>query len=235
MINYLLLGGVIFFSIGAWANQNYSAIDGQAIKIQASMNDLTRIKIKNGKVASVWGSAGDLDFKVEKAVGEIYLRPLNLGVSALSFFLKDSFNNTYTIVASLKKIPAQTVEIAPLTQSNRQLEKKYQSMPLVKRLKALFKAMALGQSDQFSLEKMDQKISWWQEGKLSQIATYLDQDLVGEIFLLENTSKNPMRMQEEEFLPLKSGVMAVAIAKSSLETGEQTKIFVVRKNSAINQ
>ena len=235
MKNYLLLGGVIFFSIGAWANQNYSAIDGQAIKIQASMNDLTRIKIKNGKVASVWGSAGDLDFKVEKAVGEVYLRPLNLGVSALSFFLKDSFNNTYTIVASLKKIPAQTVEIVPLTQSNRQLEKKYQSMPLVKRLKALFKAMALGQSDNFSLEKMDKKIAWWKEARLSQVATYLDQDLVGEVFLLENTTKGQMQMQEEEFLPLKGGVMAIAIAKSAIEAGEKTKIFVVRKTSAINQ
>lgn len=216
----------------ATSAQEFRVKDGETITIKLSSKELTRIAIQgDGRLDKVWGSAGVLEIEPDKDQGEIFVRPSPQAPTSFSFFVRDDLGGTYTIVATQHDIPSETIILkpaAPRKSIGRGSE--YRSTPFVERVKRVIKGMALGDSiDGYSFEDLEQGVPLWAETEIVLRRVYTGYDLLGEIYTIKNVSKKEMTIHEREFMDFGHEVQAVALERLSLDEGESTFLYVVRK------
>lgn len=235
MIRLLFAGLVFIFSNALLANQVFEVKDGDRVSVTLSSQDLTRIMIEGvGKITDVRGSAGHLSIEPDKKKGEIYVKPISQKLKS-SFFISDSFGNTYTIVAAQADVPAQTVIFKPkgIQRGASQYQRRFKSYALKKQVGELGKAMSRDvEVDGFELlrEKEPVIINLWKEVEFALIRTYSGDDLKGQVFVLTNVTNDTLKLHEKEFLHVgRSKVIASSIAKHSLKPGESTFVFLVKE------
>lgn len=216
----------------ASAAQEFKVKDGDTITVKISSRELTRVTVDGeGRLDKVWGSAGILEIQPDKDKGEIFVRPSRSAPAAFSFFVRDDMGATYTVVAQQHDIPSETIVLKPAA-SRKSVGRgsEYRSAPYVDRVKRLFKGMALGESiDGYSYDDSEQEVPLWAETSIVLRRIYTGQDLLGEIYTIENISEKEMHFHEREFMDFGTRVQAVALERLSLGKGESTFLYVVRK------
>lgn len=103
------------------------------------------------------------------------------------------------------------------------------AMSYQRHIKDLMLSMADSETDDASIDatEVHQQIPLWKEGTLILEKRYVDGDMVGEKYTLQNTSGTDMKISEPELL--RKGVLGVAISNHSLESGQRTTLFIVRE------
>ena len=232
----LLIATAIFMMLFipglATAAQEFKVKDGDTITVKISSRELTRITISGeGRLEKVWGSAGILEIQPDKDKGEIFVRPTNVAPAALSFFVRDDMGSTYTVVAQQHDIPSETIVIKPSTQrKSKSRSSKYRSTPFVETVKRLMKSMALGDSlDGYSYDDVESEVELWAETEITLRRIYSGYELLGEVYTIKNISDEEMNFHEREFLDFGDRVQAAALERLSLNKGESTFLYVVRK------
>lgn len=224
---------VAFFSAGlALAQQSFKVKDGDTVAVDISARELTRIAVaKEGRLDSVFGAAGTIEVQPDIERGEVFIRPLPNAPAVLSFFARDDTGGTYTIVATQRNIPSQTIMLDPARrQLHMQGAQRDRSVPIVDRVKLLMKGMANNEDlEGYYREDVDQVVPLWHETKIRLQHYYETLDLFGEVYSLENVSPNAMTFHESEFMDFGDKVLAVALESLALEPGERTRLYVVRR------
>lgn len=218
----------------SWGIQKFVVTDGDVIKVKFSAHEITRIAVEGGRVEKLWGSAGIFETQTDKKEGDLFLRATAAAANAVSFFVRDSFGSTYTIIAEQEDIPSQTIILAPTNRSSKVEREKFKNRPLIISIKELVKIMVQegkkSGEDQgrYEVSESSEEIKLWKEAKLVQLKTYRMEKLLGEVFELKNTSKEEMQLTESEFLNFRPNILAVAIEMLGLKQNEVTKIYIIR-------
>lgn len=186
-------------------------------------------------------SSGELILECDRDKGEIYVRPADgrLGENrkALALFVA-SAHATYTLMLRRADMPADTIVIRDRkVQSQQQVAAsprtpgKPRSTP-IRAMKALLLAMAspLAASD-FRMAEVNRQVAWWKEADLVLLRRFEGRDLLGEQYLLRNTSANPLVLSEQEFDRESARVLGVAIETHQLAPAQSTTVYVIRRGN----
>lgn len=230
-LKLLITSILLSYSVIVFGVQKIVVTDGEIIKIKLSEKELTRIAVDGGRIDKLWGATGILETQTDKKDGEIFLRPSSSAAKVFSFFIRDNFGSTYTMVADQVDIPSHTILLSPTNRLSNFDKEKFKNRGLVSQIKQLIKVMANpgDESKKIDSKEHNEEIRLWKESKITLIKSYELEKIKGEVFTIKNISKEEMQLRENEFLNFRPNVLAVAIDKSNLKQEEETKLYIVRR------
>lgn len=223
----------VFFgliSAAALAAQQLSVEDGKSYSIKVSANELTRIVVKQGRIAKAWANTNAWRLEPDKSSGEIFVRGVSTPRKAFSFFIKDSFGNTYTLVAQPFDVPSETVELEPKTRklAGDAAQEARSSQSYVGGLKVLLRDLASGNTKSYFCKESGEEVPLWNEAKINLLTQCDNGFLQGDVYLLNNVSSGDMVLSEKEFAHFGRDVRAVALEHLQLKAGQGTRLYIVR-------
>jgi conjugal transfer pilus assembly protein TraK len=232
-MNKILWVFLLCFSTNIFAMQKYTVADGDSIKIKVSSNDLTRIKMASGRIDAVWGLNENFTYKADRGKGELFIRPIKNSKLVSSFFVKDGFGSVYSVIAEQHGIPAETVVLKSLSKvearSGSSSSSRNRSSSQINQIKKLVKSMALNESiTSYSRQVKNEEIKLWRDIKIFLTATYVGRKLEGEIYLIQNMSKDIHTFHESEFKQFGENARFSGLDNLRLSPAESTKLYIVR-------
>ncbi len=212
---------------GAHALQIIDPVEGHNSFIKISAKELTRIAVENGKLSSLIVSDGELIVEKDADRGQIFIRPLILN-KPINVRLITSSGRTYSMVMQAVDIPQEDIIVREATQKGEKAAgSESKATSHVAAMKALITTMANPEpAASADIKKMNQEITLWEGTKFFLTATYQSRNMVGEKYRLHNTSKDTLRIAEQELF--RKGVMAVAIENLIIDPGQSTNVYVIR-------
>lgn len=178
-------------------------------------------------------SAGELIIECDRDKGEIYVRPVGESAKPVNLFVS-SANATYTLLLRRADVPADTIVIRDHTP--KALKSPTAQAPVgpapnpVRAMKAMLVAMA---SDlvppDIQVEETHAAVPLWAEARFTQVRRFEGRGLIGEAFLLQNISLDPMVLAEPEFDREGGNVAGIAIEHHNLRPGDTTRVYVIRR------
>jgi len=180
--------------------------------------------------------AGEFIVECDRDKGEVYIRPVGRTTKPVNLFIS-SAQATYTLLLHRSDTPADTIVIRDTSAKPFKPEAPTQgpagtSANHVRAMKALLVAMA---SDRVPadvrIEEVNRPVPLWVEAGFFLMRRYEGRGLLGEKYLLRNTSAALMVLAEQEFDRDGAQVMGVAIENHNLQPGESTTVFVIRQEN----
>lgn len=236
-MNYLnqifrgLFAALLFLvaSLG-FAAQKVGVEDGGSYVIKVSANELSRLTVERGRIEKVWSVNTAWDVKADKESGELFVRPRDGARKAFSFFVKDSFGNTYTLIATPYDIPSETVMLQPKRRAGAALAKRdaLAEQPYLQQLKTIIKDMVAGHFEPYLCEEVNQEVPLWKETKITLAHQCESFNLEADVYRIANVSGKELVMSEREFAGFGVDVQAVALDRLVLQPEEWTTLYIVR-------
>ena len=191
--------------------------------------------------------AGEVVVECDRDKGEIYIRPVpalageGQASKPVNLFIS-SAHATYTLILRRSDTPADTILIRDRTPSvprpGSDIEALHgpasRSANHVRAMKALLVAMASEPVPQdVRVDELNTPVRLWAEARFLLMRRYQTRSLVGEKYLLVNTSPSLMVLAEQEFDRPDSAnggqVLGVSIEHHQLRPGDGTHVFVIRR------
>ena len=237
LVGVALVGlGLAGIAEPALADQNVLAADNGTVRCDASLKDLTRITLKDDQFASVskiqTGSAAE-DFQVvnEPLRGDIYLS-VGSGFSrpSISFFGTTKKGFVYKFVCAVAGSEAKQVFVANADSEHPAAVGERWPVGLSDHEGAarLISAMYV----QKPVEGFD--ITWRPLApvnvgslKVQLVGQYSGSSLTGKLLKLANTGNKSVTLSEDQVAP--ADALAVSLAQSKLEAGQETTAFVIMR------
>lgn len=98
-----------------------------------------------------------------------------------------------------------------------------------KTILSLIKAIAESKlPNNVTAEEVNKPYSMWQETTVTHTKNFTTGTLVAMEFLLKNNTQSSLKISEKEFYLFEKNVAAVAIEKPEIESGQTTKVFIVK-------
>lgn len=216
-----------------FALQTIHLEDGEAVAVNISALETTRIAVKDGRITKVWGAEANLQVLPDNDSGELFVLPLTDAQATFSFFIRDQEDNTYTLRATQADIPSETIMLVAkqqATSTSPEMPMALRDEPYVQRIKRLIKGMAKQRMviDGFKKVSVNESIALWQEIDLVLRERFLSRHMIGEVYRLTNVTDKEMVLEEREFLTFGQGVKAVAIEQMILQPKQTTDVYLVR-------
>jgi type-F conjugative transfer system secretin TraK len=221
-------------SVSSYAVQRFSVADGDQVEIKISMQDVSRLAMKGeGRLKKIWSPENYLDLKPDKVQGEAYFKAAVGAPRTFSFFARDDFGNTFTIVATQSRIPSQTIILEPLNRQEKTVaDTNRKSLPYKKSVNFLFKGMFLGKDiPGYSIADLNEPVPVWAETNIRLVKTYISHKFQGEVYEIKNISKAKLDFHESEFFSFGDYVLAAGLEHLSLGVNQVTKLYVVRSKA----
>ncbi|MGA7950936.1 MAG: type-F conjugative transfer system secretin TraK [Thiobacillaceae bacterium] len=215
----------IAWPLSASALQIVDVADGVTAYAKIAADELTRLSIAEGRIASWYVPKGKLVIEKDAKGGQLYVRPLDRS-AVVSMFITSGNGATYALTMQPLAMPSESVVLRE-GGPRKSLAAIDRAGSLVTSIKDLMLTMA---SDRIPLDtavhESGQEFRLWQGSRLTLVRSWLGQTLMGERFDLTNTSSTPMHLLEQEFF--KPGVLAISVETLNLAPGDTTRVFVVR-------
>lgn len=239
LVGAALVGlGFVGIAEPALADQNVLAADNGTVRCDASLKDLTRITLQDDQFASVskiqTGSTAE-DFQVvnEPLRGDIYLS-VGSGFSrpSISFFGTTKKGFVYKFVCAVAGSEAKQVFVANADTEHPAAVGERWPAGLSDQESAarLISAMYV----QKPVEGFD--ITWRPLApvnvgslRVQLVGQYSGMSLTGKLLKLANTGTRPVTLTEDQVAP--ADALAVSIAQSKLDVGQETTAFVIMRSA----
>ena len=211
-----------------YAKTIYEAQNGDTINATISANDLTRIEISGQKIIKDFSSA-NVSKRITKPLGQIYLVP-NLNTT-FNLYIVSDIGNTYNLhLTPSKKVGGDSIIIKPVDVT-KPAPTKNTNLPMssyIRNINYLLQVMYLNKDDdgRYNVSNISQAISTYNDLDSVLLRKYNDDNLIGYVLLLKNTSKNKILLTEAEFYA--PHTLAIAIENSNLLSNDFTRVFIVK-------
>lgn len=195
--------------------------------------------------------AGEVVIECDRDKGEIYVRPVpalageGQASKPVNLFVS-SAHATYTLILRRSDTPADTILIrdrsaslhrpGSISESGSEAfhGPSSRSANHVRAMKALLVAMVSEAVPQdVRVDDLNTPVRLWAEARFLLTRRYQTRSLVGEKYLLVNTSPSLMVLAEQEFdrpdSPSGGQVLGVSIEHHQLRPGDSTHVFVIRR------
>jgi conjugal transfer pilus assembly protein TraK len=226
--------GLLASAQPAFADQNLIVADNGTVHCEASLKDLTRISLKDDQFASVskvqTGNPAE-DFQVvnEPSRGDIYLSvATGFARPTISFFGTTRKGYVYKFVCTVTGSDAKQIFVAnaDIDQPRPVGEHWPANLSTQETAAKLIAAMYA----QKPVEGYD--ITWRALApvnvggiKVQMVGQYAGPSLTGKLLKLSNAGTKPVTLSEDQVGP--ANAIAISIANSKLEAGQETTAFVV--------
>ena len=244
-------------SLECAAAQRKEVWDGVAVEAVISQLEVTRIRVEHAMISGVVGKiqsasgcgaptentpitsqpqqpqtpAAEMSVTCDLAKGEIYVRPLGEGKRPINLFVSTD-RATYTLVLRRADIPSDTITLfdpASRAMASRADGARPRQAGHVKNIKAMVRAMAATRTpDDIQVEDVNVPLQLWREASFTLMRNYRGRGLLGERYLLTNTSAAPLTVTEQEFDREGANVQAVSVENHNLRPGDTTWVYVIR-------
>lgn len=194
--------------------------------------------------ATAINPAGEVVLECDRDKGEVYIRPVGTSDKPINLFVA-SATATYTLVLRRADVPADTIvlrdrtprALRPATAPQPEAAPPGPAPSHIRAMKAMLVAMA---SDRvpadIRVEDVQRPIRLWAEAELFLLRLFDGRGWIGELYALRNVSAAPMVLAEPEFDRPDSAsggeVAGVAIERHTLQPGERTRVYVIRRGGA---
>lgn len=245
-------------SLECAAVQRKEVRDGVAVEAVISEREVTRIRVEDGMISGVVGkiqsasgcsvpadngpataqlaqpstALAEMSVTCDLAKGEIYVRPLGEGKRPINLFVSTD-HATYTLVLRRADIPSDTITLfdpASRATASRAGGARPRQAGHVKDIKSMVRAMVASRTpDDIQVEDVKVPLQLWQEASLTLMRSYRGRGLLGERYLLTNTSVAPLTVTEQEFDREGANVLGVAVENLNLRPGDATWVYVIRR------
>lgn len=176
--------------------------------------------------------SGELVLECDRDKGEVYIRPVGTSIKPVNLFIS-SAQATYTLLLRRSDTPADTIVIRDPSARSVKADAPGpagSSASHIRAMKAMLVAMASDRvPNDVRVEEVNRPIPLWLEARFSLMRRYAGRGLLGEKYLLQNTSQALMVLAEQEFDREGDQVLGVAIENHNLQPGETTNVFVIRQ------
>ena len=215
---------LIIASAYSFALQTKMVLENQRVNIEVGINELNRILVENDRITQAFGVAGKFTIETEEETGQIFITPNQLGTMYLHLLTEKG--HTIDLALNSCQISPQTVllRLKDLKKTTSNLYYNANQSQVVE----LITAMASGKSYKgFTTSYESINIKTERDIKIQLIAKYIGENLIGEIYTLTNQSKEPITVQEKDFL-LEPGILAIALENQELVPKTSVKLFMVK-------
>ena len=224
----LLLGGL---TPSAWALQVLPVRDGETAFARIAADDLTRIALSEGRIQSWHAIKGRLAIEKNARTGQIYVRPLERGERASLFLTTDSVA-TYALTLQPVDMPAESLILKDPARRAAKPSVAEQADSRQRMVKSLALMMATDTlSGDMEVRERGETVRLWQGSRFVHQRSWLGAAVVADLFQLTNTGNTQLRVAEAELF--RPGVLAVGVENHALNSGESTRVFVIRQREGV--
>lgn len=221
--------GVLSLAISgaAMAVQKITVDDGKTYKVNVALTEASRITVEKGRIVRAWSMNTNWQVKEDKEAGDIYIKPANSTRKAFSFFVQDNYGNTYTLVAVPVDTPSETIVLKP-SKRIKSAKSSNVNQPYVQRSKGMIKDMVNGEEGSYVVTELHEEVPLWKEADIHLVKRFELNELMGEIYQIRNVSGAPMVFAEQEFANFGEGIVAIALERTEILSGDSGMLYVVR-------
>lgn len=225
----LLLAGAMLSAGPARSVQIVDAVDGATLYLKLSQREMTRIALDRGRIDAFRYLAGELVVESDDDSGQLFVTVPEGASKPVNAFLTTSAGHTVTLLLQPTDVPADAIIIRqPAGMSRDAAEPR--SAEHVAAQRSLIVALAANEVPRGAeLREVATPVLLWKEIGMTLRRMLLTETLVGERYLIDNRSSEPVTLEEQEFY--RPGVNAVGIERLSLAPGESSALYVVRKRN----
>ena len=217
-----------FFS-GAYALQLKSVKDNEAVLAKISSKDLSQIFVLNDRILNTRGINGAYELIKDEQQGVIFIKPsMAYQHKAFNIFLSTEQGHSYNLLLTPMDIPAENIELKPLSPANVQADRWERNSPYLETLIQLINNM---ENDLYPEGYAVIDINKCKANKITSNVTaelvtlYRGHHLQGEIWLIKNKGSETANLKLHNFF--KNGIRAVAIEDEVLAGGDETYVYKV--------
>lgn len=204
--------------------------DGSTIYAKLSKQEMTRLAVEHGRIASLRVREGELGIDADEDTGQVFLTVPDGASKPINGFLVTDNGNTYTLVLQIVDSPADSIIFKQPKARAAQTRNDFQSTSYDKAIKRLVTVMANDElPDDVQVKQSGRKLDLWQEASMTLETQYFIGDMVGERYTIANVSQAAMVLDEREFY--RKGVSVVALDQLNLAPGASTRLYVVREKA----
>jgi type-F conjugative transfer system secretin TraK len=203
--------------------------DNQTVMVKVSSNEPSRIFVAEDRISKVHGIEGAYDINKDENNGEIFIQPTPpYQHKVINLFISTEFGHSYTILLSPMDIPAENIELKPLSPAMKQADHWEKNAPYVQTLINLMNAMVDDEEPEgyAVVEQGASKSKKLPSGLTMRLLTiYQGNHLQGEIWEIKNESRNIMHLHPREFV--QENTLSSSIEDEVLNCGDETFLYRV--------
>lgn len=227
------LAAASLMSLNAHALQVMDGVEGKTLFVKVSTRDLNRISIEGGKVRLVKAADDSMIMgSADSETGQALIKPLVK--DTFGIFVFSQSGKTYSLVLEPQDIPGESIIIRePLinkaVKADNNVDK---ATSFESQIKFMMQALA-SELVPIGIEEIKtwKEVRLWRGSSFALERSLRTQFWIGEQYKLINNSNESMVLTEQEFYV--KGVMAVALTKQSLEPGESSLVYLVKRNEGV--
>jgi hypothetical protein len=228
----IALVALLAHPMAAFALQIITPLEGQNTYIKVSAKNDTRFVVQGGRIKSLLYADGELSVQKDEASGQAYIVPLvkDRPIAARLITAQDS---VWSLILQPVDIPSEDVILhdSKLEKASTSLASTGTTVGEVKKasVREMMHVMLKGDPPlSYEFKALNSEIKLWEGTRLRLLGEYRDRSgLVGELYLLDNTSTKPIELREQEFF--RRRVVGIAVVTHSLAAGANTRVLVVRE------
>jgi type-F conjugative transfer system secretin TraK len=226
--------------------------ESKSIEISISKQNLTRITVKDDRVANVFGITGEYVLEADEELGQVFIRPIALGGSP--FMVGGGTSKPIHLTLTTEKGHTQDLRLTPKDQAPEALileENKQETFLSQGSMTRMSAAQVSATRVSIARDEIEGLLQACQEMRIPlrykvaplDLKTFkgphlLIREIRGEklralTYEVKNLSTLPLILSEDTFTQIphakKSDIIAVWIAKKTINPGESTYVHVIAK------
>ena len=223
---------VLIYILGAttsFALQIKAIKDNQTVSAKISAKELTRIFVSGDRIQSTRGVNGAYELIKDEKLGAVFIKsaPFYLH-KPFNLFVTTELGHTYNLLLTPMDIPAENIELKPLSPSMIVASRWERNSPYLETLIRLMNNMAneIKPEGYAVIDLPNIKPKRLPSGLTMQLVTiYRGSHLQGEIWRLKNTCRNTLYLKPREFF--QDNVRAISLENETLRCFEETYLYRV--------
>jgi type-F conjugative transfer system secretin TraK len=203
--------------------------DNQTVSAKISAKELSRIFVSGDRIQSTRGVNGAYEITKDEKLGVVFVKPTPFYLHQFfNLFITTEFGHTYNLLLTPMDIPAENIELKPLSLSVQIANRWERNLPYVETLIHLMSNMANEDKPEgYAVIDLGQvKTRKLFLGLTMQLVTlYRGSHLQGEIWRLKNESQRTLYLKPREFF--QGNIRAISLADEQLNSGDETYLYRV--------
>jgi len=227
--NILFFVLIYVLNLPAFALQIKEAKDNQAVTANVSSKELTRIFVDGDRIQNIRGVQGTYELTKDEKLGAVFIKlsPMFLK-RPFDIFVTTELGHTYNLLLTPRDIPAESIELKPLSSALIVAKHWERNSPYVETLIQLIHYMIndIGPAGYAVINFPNIKQKYFHPGLNMQLVTiYRGANLEGETWRLKNSCCKTLYLNMQDFFDHR--VRAISLDKKILHCNEETYLYRV--------
>ena len=213
-----------------FALQVKSVKDNQSVSAKISTKELSRIFVSGDRIQATRGINGTYELMKDEQQGMVFIKPTSFyGNRPFNLFVTTEHGHTYNLLLIPRNIPAESIQLKPLSPSIRLADRWEKNSPYVDMLIQLINSMVNEKRpDGYAVIPVRGEVIRYQEFTMQLVMVYRGNHLQGEIWCIKNCTKKSLYLKPNQFF--QSNARAIALESEMLTVADETYLYKVNNH-----